>query len=73
MVAMVVELIYNRTDDWYSGLIVLALYYKSEGNTARLHLALFYPFLFTMLALLIPNTTDNCPITYTTNAEKYLV
>ena len=34
-------------------------------NSAQLHLTLFYLFLFTMLALLIPNTTATHCITYT--------
>jgi len=38
---------------------------RETGNSAQLCLALFYPFLFAMLALLIPNTTTICPITYT--------
>ena len=36
---------------------------KQEENSAQLHLALFHSFLFTMFALLIPNTTAIRPIT----------
>ena len=36
-----------------------------KANSTRLHLALFYSFLPALLALLIPNTTADHPITYT--------
>jgi len=38
---------------------------RVSRNSAQLRLALFYPFLFTMHALLIPITTAICSITYT--------
>jgi len=36
-----------------------------KGNSTRLLLVLFSPFLLALLVLLIPNTTENHAITYT--------
>jgi len=63
-VAMLARLIYDRMAG--SGIWDKKFSHcKQEGNSARLRLALFHSFLFTMLVLFIPNTTGYHPVTYT--------